>query len=201
MSNNGLILVLSSPSGGGKTTLRDKLRKRMPYFRYSISVTTRSPRKKEINGRDYHFVSMKVFRDRVREGKFIEWAEVHGNLYGTPKEFIEKNFAEGNDILLDIDVKGALRIKKDFPGAVLVFIAPPSSAVLEKRLKDRGTDTSDEVEKRLLRAVKEMSAAGDYDYVVVNENLEEAIKELEEIVKKRGGNKSGRLDGKTSEQS
>lgn len=200
MSNKGLILVLSSPSGGGKTTLRDKLRKSMPYFRYSVSVTTRSPRKKEINGRDYHFVPMKVFRDRVREGKFIEWAEVHGNLYGTPKEFIEKNFAEGNDILLDIDVKGALQIKKDFPWAVLVFIAPPSSSVLEKRLKDRGTDTSDEVKKRLLRAVDEMSAADDYDHVIVNKNLEKAIEELEEIVKKIGGSNSGCPDGKTSEK-
>ncbi len=187
MSNNGLIFVLSAPSGGGKTTLRDKLRKCFPCFRYSVSATTRCPRKKEINGRDYHFVSMKVFQDRVKAGRFVEWAEVHGNLYGTPKEFIEKNFAEGNDILLDIDVKGALQIKKGFPEAVLVFIAPPSVAVLEKRLKSRGTDTSDEVKRRILRAADEMSVADDYDHVVVNENLEEAIKELEEIVKKRRG--------------
>ena len=192
MSNKGLILVLSAPSGGGKTTLKDKLRKRMPYFRYSVSVTTRRLRKKEKNGRDYHFVSVKKFQDLIGEGKFIEWAEVHGNLYGTPKEFIEKNVAEGSDILLDIDVKGALQIKKHFPGAVLVFVAPPSPAVLEKRLKSRGTDTSDEVKRRLLRAVDEMSVADDYDHIIVNESLDEAIEELEEIVKQR--KKFGKLE-------
>ena len=193
MLNRGQLIVLSAPSGGGKTTLRDRLRRRMPDLLYSVSATSRSPRDGEVDGKDYCFLSGEVFRKWIGEGKFIEWAKVHDNLYGTPKEFIEKNLKQGKDILLDIDVKGALQIKGQFPDALLVFIAPPSIAVLEKRLRGRGTDTSEEVRKRILTATDEMSAARDYDCVIVNENLEDTLAELEGAV--RSYRESGRLPG------
>ena len=113
--SNGNLIVISAPSGAGKTTLREELRKLMPELEYSVSMTTRSPRNSEVNGKDYHFVSRKVFEDRIREKGFIEWAEVHSSLYGTPSEFIEKKLAEEKDILFDLDVKGALEIRKQFP--------------------------------------------------------------------------------------
>ncbi len=193
MLNRGRLIVLSAPSGGGKTTLRNGLRRRMPDLLYSVSATSRGPRDGEADGKDYCFLSGEVFRRWIKERKFIEWANVHDNLYGTPREFIEKNLKQGKDILLDIDVKGALQIKKQFPDALLVFIAPPSIAVLEKRLRRRGTDTSEEVKKRILTATDEMSAARDYDCVIVNENLEDALAELEGVV--RSWRESGRLPG------
>ena len=189
----GRLIVLSAPSGGGKTTLRDRLRRRMPDLQYSVSATSRGPRDGEVDGKDYCFLSGEVFRMWIKEGKFIEWANVHGNLYGTPREFIEKNLKQGKDILLDIDVKGALQIKKQFPETLLIFVAPPSIVVLEKRLRRRGTDTSEEIKKRILTATDEMCAAGDYDCVIVNENLEDALAELEEVV--RSCRESGRLSG------
>ncbi len=182
MSSEGLIVVMSAPSGGGKTTLKDRLRERMSDLQYSVSVTTRNPRGKEVEGKDYYFVSREVFKKWREDGKFVEWAEVHGNLYGTPKEFIERNVSQGENLLLDLDVRGALQIKKQFPKAVLIFIAPPSIAVLEKRLLARGTDTPEEVRKRLLRANEEMRVAEHYDHVIVNEDLEKALEELEKVV-------------------
>ena len=175
--------MLSAPSGGGKTTLRDGLRRRMPDLLYSVSATSRGSRDGEVDGKDYCFLSGEVFRKWVGEGKFIEWANVHDNLYGTPRGFIEKNLKQGKDILLDIDVNGALQIKKQFPETLLVFIAPPSIAVLEKRLRRRGTNTPEEVRKRILTATDEMCAARDYDCVIVNENLEDALAELEGVVR------------------
>jgi guanylate kinase len=155
----------------------------MPDLCYSVSVTSRGARAGEAEGKDYCFISKEMFRMWIEEGRFAEWAEVHGNLYGTPRGFIEKSLSEGKDILLDIDVKGALQIKKQFPEALLVFIAPPSIAVLEKRLQHRGTDTPEEVRRRILTAADEMSAASDYDRVIVNENLEDALVELEGVVR------------------
>ncbi len=183
MLNRGRLIVLSAPSGGGKTTLRDRLRKRMPDLQYSVSATSRVPRDEEVDGKDYCFLSGEVFRRWIKEEKFIEWANVHGNLYGTPRMFIKKNLKQGKDILLDIDVKGALEIKKRFPDALLVFVAPPSIAVLEKRLRRRGTDTSEEIKKRILTATDEMSAARNYNRVIVNENFEDALAELEGVVR------------------
>jgi guanylate kinase len=193
MLNRGRLIVLSAPSGGGKTTLRDRLRRRMPDLQYSVSATSRIPRDGEEDGKDYCFLSGEVFRMWIKEGKFIEWANVHGNLYGTPRMFIEENLKQGKDILLDIDVKGALEIKKQFPETFLVFVAPPSIAVLEKRLRRRGTDTSEEIKKRILTATDEMCAARDYDCVILNENLEDALAELEGVV--RSYRESGRLPG------
>lgn len=174
--------MLSAPSGAGKTTLREKLRELMPDLEYSVSVTTRCPRAQEIEGKDYHFVLREAFESARKNHGFIEWAEVHGNLYGTPVEFIEKNLKEGKDVLLDIDVKGALQIKKQFPSALLIFIDAVSTDVLRERLLCRGTNTLEEVEERIQKVSEERSYSGHYDHVIVNENLKDALAELERVV-------------------
>lgn len=184
MLSKGLLVVLSAPSGGGKTSLRSGLRKRMPDMLYSVSVTTRGPRREEVDGKDYFFVGKEVFQNWIENGKFFEWAEVHGNLYGTPREFIEENLSKGKGIVLDVDVQGALKIKKKFPEAMLVFIAPPSIGVLRKRLQGRGTDKPEDVRKRVLKATDEMSVAKRYDHLIINEDLEDALTELEMLVRK-----------------
>ncbi len=200
MLSKGNLIVISAPSGAGKTTLRQSLRKLMSDLEYSVSMTSRSPRSSEIEGKDYCFVSREVFKDWIEENKFVEWAEVHGNLYGTPREFIEKKLKEGEDILLDIDVQGALRIKKQFPSALLIFICAPSMEALEKRLQGRHSDSPEEVKKRLITAAKELSFSERYDHIIINENLKDALAELEGIVRKyresgkRRGEKSGCSD-------
>ena len=181
--SEGNLIVISAPSGAGKTTLRERLRALVPELEYSVSMTTRSPRGSEIEGKDYYFVSREVFEDGIAENKFIEWAEVHGNLYGTPEEFVESKLAEGKDVLLDIDVQGALKVRKQFPSALLIFIRAPSMAVLEERLKDRHTDSPEEMKKRLITATEEMSYSEHYDHIIINENLEDALVELERIVR------------------
>jgi len=183
MLSKGNLIVISAPSGAGKTTLREELRKLMPDLKYSLSMTTRSPRGQETDGKDYYFVSKEAFRDGIGKNKFVEWAEVHDNLYGTPREFIENKLAEGKDVLLDIDVQGAMEIRKQFPSALLIFVRAPSMAVLEERLRDRRSDSPEEVRKRLITAAKEMTYSEHYDHIITNENLKEALAELEGIVK------------------
>ncbi len=191
MLSKGNLIVISAPSGAGKTTLREELRKLMPDLAYSVSMTTRSPRGPEKDGKDYYFVSKEVFRDGIGKDEFVEWAEVHSNLYGSPREFVERRLAEGKDLLLDVDVQGALKIKKQFPSALLIFICAPSMAVLEKRLRDRRTDSSEEVRERLVTATKEMSYSEDYDHIIINENLKAALAELEGIVTKYRESRKG----------
>jgi guanylate kinase len=191
MLSKGNLIVISAPSGAGKTTLREELRKLMPDLEYSVSMTTRSPRGQETDGKDYHFVSKEAFRDGIGKNKFVEWAEVHDNLYGTPREFIENKLAEGKDVLLDIDVQGAMEIRKQFPSALLIFVCAPSMAVLEKRLRDRRSDSAEEVRKRLITAAKEMTCSEHYDHIITNENLKQALAELEGIVKLYRESKKG----------
>ena len=191
MLSKGNLIVISAPSGAGKTTLREELKKLMPDLAYSVSMTTRSPRGPEKDGKDYYFVSKEVFRDGIGKDRFVEWAEVHSNLYGSPREFVERRLAEGKDLLLDVDVQGALKIKKQFPSALLIFICAPSMAVLEKRLRDRRTDSSEEVRERLVTATKEMSYSEDYDHIIINENLKAALAELEGIVTKYRESRKG----------
>jgi len=178
----GILLVVSAPSGTGKTTLCRMLLKEFQNMEFSVSYTTRKPREGEVNGRDYFFVSKEEFERMIEEGDFLEWAEVYGNYYGTSKKQVLKALEEGKDILLDIDVQGALQVKKNFPEAVLVFILPPSFAELEKRLRKRGTDTEEVIKKRLKVAREEIKKAPLYDYLIVNDKLEEAYSKLKSVV-------------------
>jgi guanylate kinase len=179
----GLLVVISGPSGSGKTTLCKKVLKRIEGFRYSVSFTARLPRGDEMEGRDYHFIDKEEFQRMVRDGEFAEWANVHGNYYGTPKAFIEESIREGFDVLLDIDVQGGLQIKKRYrEGAVLVYIIPPSLEELEARLRSRAVDDEETIKRRLVNAHEELRYTLRYDYWIVNEEVEDSIKVLECII-------------------
>jgi len=189
-----LLIVISGPSGSGKGTLCKALRQVFPDLAYSVSVTTRPPRPGEVDGVDYIFVTPSEFQRRLQEGKFLEWAQVYENYYGTPKEPVEKWLEEGRDVLLELDVQGALQVRKLYPEALLIFIAPPSIEELRARIAKRGTDTKEVIKKRLSCAKEEIKAAANYDYIVVNEHQEEALKKLVEIIsmeKKRRRNEEG----------
>jgi len=179
----GFLIIISSPSGCGKTTIREELLKLDKNLLYSISCTTRPPRKGEKNGKDYFFLSEEEFHKKIKNNEFLEWAEVHGYLYGTPKEFIEKNLKEGKIIVMDIDVQGAEKIKKKKIPAVFVFLLPPSWEELKKRLTKRGTEDKKEMEMRLIRAKEEMKYYPLYDYLVVNRTIPETVEEVYAIIK------------------
>jgi len=182
MARKGVLFVVSAPSGTGKTTLCGMLLAEFRDVKFSVSCTTRPPRKGETEGREYHFVSRETFLEMVKRGEFLEWAEVYGNLYGTPKEPVMQALREGKDILLEIDTEGAMQVKRNFPDAVLIFIAPPSIKELERRLKSRGTDSEQAIRERLSKAVKEMESARHYDYILVNDKLRVAYEKLRAIV-------------------
>jgi guanylate kinase len=174
----GTLVVLSAPSGTGKTTLVRRLRDSLPGLAVSVSTTTRPPRTGEVDGVHYHFLSEEVFLQRRAEGAFLEHAEVHGNLYGTLREPVERERAAGRDVLLEIDVEGARQIRAADPDARLVFILPPSREELERRLRTRGLDPPDVIARRLENAAREVARAGDYDHAVVNVDLDEALRQL-----------------------
>ncbi len=180
MQGRGIVFVISAPSGAGKTTLIREILKRISGLSYSISYTTRPPRPGEVNGRDYHFVTEEEFLRMMREGKFVEWARVHGFLYGTPKENLYPK--PGTDVLLDIDPQGAKQVKEIRPDAVLIFIVPPSIDELERRLRERKEDSEEEIRKRLSNARKELDQVGLYDYIVVNDELDKALQYLSSII-------------------
>lgn len=177
-----MLVVLTSPSGGGKTTIVRTLLERDPLLAYSISTTTRPPRPGEVNGKDYEFVTRKQFEHLVAEDQFLEWAEVHGNLYGTRRDAVEKILADGRDVLLDIDVQGAMSLRHKPLDAVLIFLAPPSMEVLEQRLRQRRQDPEEEIARRLRNACEEMHAASRFDYIVMNDRLDDAIAAVEAII-------------------
>jgi guanylate kinase len=178
----GIIFILSAPSGAGKTTLYNGLREVYPEIELSVSCTTRGKRPGEVNGRDYRFMSAAQFERLKRRGEFAEWAQVHGNFYGTPKLPLERCVRAGRDILLDIDVQGARQIKKNCPEAVSIFLLPPSLPELERRLSARGTDGQDMIRRRLANAQGEIGEIIHYDYFVVNREVNEAVRVLSAIV-------------------
>ena len=178
----GIIFILSAPSGAGKTTLYNGLRKVYPEIELSVSCTTRGRRANEVNGRDYRFMSDARFERLKRRGEFAEWARVHDYFYGTPKKPLQRCIRGGRDILLDIDVQGARQIKKAFPQAVSIFLLPPSLRELERRLSLRGTDGRDTIRRRLANAQGEIGAIIHYDYFVVNREVKEAVRVLSSIV-------------------
>lgn len=180
----GQVFVVSAPSGSGKTTLCRKMLARFPFLSYSISHTTRPPRKDEKQGIDYFFITKEEFLDKIKTKFWAEWAEVHDNLYGTSLEFIRRKIREGSSLLLDIDVQGAKQIKASLPDSVTIFIMPPSFKVLEQRLRSRGTDSEDVIQKRLANAAKEIKEKDFYDYSIVNDDLEKASCELAKIMER-----------------
>lgn len=179
---HGTLFVVSAPSGAGKTSLCQELVLRLPDVRYSVSCTTRKPRPGEVEARDYHFVDEATFRGMIKEGAFLEWAEVYGNLYGTPRAAIRDWIAQGIDVLLDIDTQGALQIRRHAPEAVSIYILPPSLDVLRRRLEDRRGDPPDEIARRLKKAKDEVKHYHDYMHVIINDDFKSSVHQLESVV-------------------
>ena len=179
----GNLYVVAAPSGAGKTTLVRLLLEQEAGVSLSVSFTTRPPRPGEQDGRDYHFVDATAFRAMIARQEFLEWAEVHGNLYGTSKTWISERLASGNDVLLEIDWQGARQVRSLFPGAIGIFILPPSLEELTRRLTGRGTDSADVIARRLAAAEAEMRHAGEFDYVIINDILEQALDDLRAVVR------------------
>lgn len=180
--SGGHIFVISAPSGTGKTSVIRRLLEGAPGLSLAVSCTTRRPRHGEKDGVDYTFMEKDEFGRMAKRREFMEWAEVHGHLYGTPAADVDRRLSGGDDVLLDVDVQGAKKVKEKFPGAVTMFLLPPSFDELEKRLKGRGTDSSDDIERRIKDAREEYSRRHEYDYQIINENLDEAVEEIREIV-------------------
>lgn len=181
-ARQGILFIISAPSGAGKTTLASRLFQEVPDLRPSISYTTRAPRKGEVNGRDYHFVSEEHFVQMRNAGAFAEWASVHEFFYGTPRAPVDAAITQGHDLLLDIDVQGAQQLKATYPEAVSLFVLPPSWPELEQRLRGRGTDTEAVITRRLQRAREEARAFPTYDYWIINDNLKRAVSLLHAIL-------------------
>ncbi|MCK2097159.1 guanylate kinase [Thauera aromatica] len=179
----GTLFIVTAPSGAGKTTLVHGLLQRDPRVQLSISFTTRAPRAGEQDGREYHFVDVPTFRALRDRGEFLEWAEVHGNYYGTSRAWLREQIAAGRDTLLEIDWQGAQQVRKAFPGSIGVFVLPPSVEALEARLRGRGTDSGDVISRRLLGARGEMRHVGEFDYVIINDEIDAALDDLIAVVR------------------
>jgi guanylate kinase len=180
---SGLLIVVSAPSGAGKTTICREVLKIIPELRFSISCTTREPRRGEIDGRDYRFISREEFEERISAGDFIEWAENHGHLYGTLKKDVEALVEEGCDVLFDVDPRGAKELKSQYNNAVFVFILPPSIDILKERLKKRGSEKDAVMKARFERAFKEVKEVVWYDYAIFNDIIDESVDVLKSIYK------------------
>jgi guanylate kinase len=180
---SGALFIVSSPSGGGKTSLIRALLEAEPELRFSVSYTTRAPRPGEINGREYHFVAPREFQRMLEGGEFLESAIVHGNHYGTSQKWIERELADGRDVLLEIDWQGAQQVRRLIRQAVSIFILPPSPEVLAARLKGRGQDGPEVVQRRLAAARDEISHVSEYDYVIINEDFNRAALDLRSIIR------------------
>jgi len=181
-SQKPLVFIISAPSGSGKSTLTNDVLKLVPNLEFSISYTTRAPRGSEQNGKQYHFIRMEEFDRMIEDGEFLEYAKVHGNCYGTAREFLRAAGRKGNDLLLDIDVQGAEQIKRNLTDAISIFVLPPNRNTLEWRLSNRSEDSAEVIQRRLLAAAREIEKYEKYDYVLINDKLEEACEKLRAIV-------------------
>lgn len=180
--HKGILIVVSGFSGAGKGTLMKRLVSDYDNYALSVSMTTRQPRTGEVDGREYFFSTKEEFEKKIEEEGFVEYACYCGNYYGTPREYVEKKLEEGKDVILEIEIQGALKIKQKFPTALLLFVMPPSAAELKRRLVGRGTETEDVIEKRLKRATEEAEGIENYDYIVINDNLEECVREMHGLI-------------------
>ena len=178
----GFLLVISGFAGTGKGTLVHELVEKYDNYALSVSATTRAPRPGEINGVHYFFKTREEFEEMIRDNRLIEYASYVGNYYGTPKEYVQQQLENGKDVILEIEIQGALKIKEQFPDTLLLFLVPPSASALEERLRGRGTETDEAVRKRLHRAVEESGFIGKYDYLIVNDVLEICVRETHEII-------------------
>lgn len=175
MKDEGLLLIISGPSGAGKGTICKALRERYPWLRYSTSMTTREPRRGEREGISYYFRTNGQFEDLIRENEFLEYAQVYGHYYGTPKKQVLQMIDNGETVLLEIDIQGAMQVKTRYPKGVFIYIVPPSLKVLSKRIHERGTDSEEVIQKRLASITRELAQAHQYDYIIVNDVLDIAV--------------------------
>jgi guanylate kinase len=180
--NKGSLFIVSAPSGAGKTTICKKIIETMGNLKASVSFTTRQPRQGEVDGEDYSFITEKKFKTMVSKGEFVEWAEVHGNLYGTSRKRLAEMIDDGFDVILDIDTQGAAQIRKTYGNGVFIFILPPSMTELRNRLHKRMSNTKADMERRLRRAVEEIREYKMYDYVIVNDLLKSSLRKFESII-------------------
>ncbi len=182
MTSKGILIVVSGFSGAGKGTLMRRLMETYDNYALSISMTTRAPREGERHGVEYFFATREEFEKKIAEDKLIEYASYCDNYYGTPREYVEEQLAAGKDVILEIEIQGALKVKEKFPQSLLLFVTPPNAGELERRLAGRGTETPEVIAKRLARAAEESEGIEAYDYIVVNDDLEECVKQLHSIV-------------------
>ncbi|WP_442950927.1 guanylate kinase [Paenibacillus sp. GSMTC-2017] len=178
----GLLIVLSGPAGVGKGTVCSALRERMPEIVYSVSATTRQPRQGEVEGVNYFFKTREQFQDLIARDAMLEYAEYVGNYYGTPRDFVDRTLAGGRDVILEIEVQGALKVKEKFPEAIFVFLLPPSLEELKQRITGRGTESQDTINKRMNVAVEEMNLLQHYDYAVMNDEIDAACDRIRSII-------------------
>ena len=182
MKRKGILIVVSGFSGAGKGTLMKKLMEEYDNYALSISMTTRNPRPGEEDGREYFFVTKEQFEEKIGQDGLIEYANYCGNYYGTPRAYVEQQLEAGKDVVLEIEIQGALKIKEKFPTALLLFVMPPSAKELRRRLTGRGTETQEVIDQRMHRAMEEAQGIEQYDYIVINDQLEECVKELHAII-------------------
>jgi len=190
---SGQLYVISGPSGVGKSTIVHRLISNVKDLGYSISYTSRSPREKEVDGVDYHFVDRETFEKMIQEKAFVEWAEVYDALYGTSLDVLQNQRSQGLDVVLDMDSQGALNIKKRYEESTLIYILPQSLEILDERLRGRGTDAEEVIHARFEKAIKEIKQCVDYDYIVFNENIDRAVEELRYIILSDRARKSRRI--------
>ena len=182
MSDSGLLIVVSGPSGAGKGTICDALRQRFPNIHYSISMTTRNPRPGEVDGTNYYFTTNEHFEELLTQDAFLEHAKVYDHYYGTPKKYVYQMLQEGKHIMLEIDIQGAMQVKEKYPQCVLIYIVPPSKAVLEARLRGRHTDSDEVIAGRLAKASAELEWISKYDYLIINDDLNTAIEDAAAVL-------------------
>lgn len=182
MSQQGILVVVSGFSGAGKGTLMKELLKRYDNYALSISATTRSPRGGETDGKEYFFVSKDRFQDMIAQGQLIEYAQYVNHYYGTPKEYVESQMAAGKDVILEIEIQGALKVKKRFPDTLLLFVTPPSAQELKRRLVGRGTETIEVINARLHRAAEEAAGMEAYDYLLINDEIDRCVEQMHQLI-------------------
>ena len=182
MKRKGILIVVSGFSGAGKGTLMKELLKRYDNYALSVSMTTRAPREGEVDGESYFFVDKETFEKTIAEDGLIEYASYCGNYYGTPREYVEKCLQDGRDVILEIEIQGALKVKEKFPETLLLFVMPPSAAELKRRLEGRGTESPEVIRERLVRASEEAEGIENYEYLIINDDLDECVREMNDII-------------------